>query len=367
MGAVAEQKLIAKLMLRLRDPELRGTDAARLWRAAQQVFSEACRGVMDSVAKKFSSRARKWALINEVIGVFARECDLYYDRSIGGITRVRRAKGLIKEAAEKNNDQLTADELFDEYATAGMALTEVMYTLRSAKSSWRKPTPSRHLIDSCDVCWCTGIRTAQAKFYCRYHAPRPNNHDYKSAAALILWRPKDDSSDVAATYFWQVVRRLQRDVPSGLTGKDNADHVLRQLRSGKRQRPNAFQCRPVDFARLWPAFPFTRMYLVRHGARRIDFDSATSIVAALDPLGHRYRKLHSDFHAACARDQRILVEMMQMAEAWLETWAFRRQHQGPARRGIAEGWVNPPKINGHRFSREDRLNRRPLARRFRPP
>lgn len=222
--------------------------------------------------------------------------------------------------------------LCDEFAAAAMALNEAMYIQTSGRPENAAPSKSSAclVVSSCEYCWRTGFRGYKNRFYCQFHRPGPRNTAYKSAKQLLFWNPPDQLDEGRRPFLALMRRKARGKINSGLAGWDEVRSVIMELCTGDPDSLDRIEEHTVDLDLAWGSLEYLRAF-IRAKQKQPHMDCPRSLVSALDPIGSAHRTIHKAFHEACVRDQRLLLDMMQTAEAWIEADAVRRSYQGGGR------------------------------------
>lgn len=304
-----------------------GTDAAKLWDACLACFPATLQWVLDDVVTRTAERGRSLAQIDEAIRVISRETDRFADRyAFNGTVEFLQSRDLIEAAAVKHN----ADPMviYREWSAAGSALVELRHQVFGKRSSAPKPQ-SRVPISFCEYCWRSGAESPRGEYHCALHHPHPSNKKYKSARLLKTWRPPPEKAGGRRSIFLFKAIRDQKDrCPSGLHMDDVSFQLLKELLLGRAVEVTDFPAHELDTERLWADFPHCQRYLDAHGTDKQDL---LAVIQRLDPIVDAHRDVHTKMHYAHIRDQRLLLSLLRLAEAWMQALMMRAENRGRGR------------------------------------
>jgi hypothetical protein len=307
------------------------TSAVRLWRAAEEIFPAWFGATMDRA--RSGAREVTRAHIDLLVRILIREGDVVAAHLLGDDIKFLHAEYLIHQYAKVEN--LPVETLYFDWGAASNAFHDVAQKLKMLPLE--SVDDRSQILSTCHLCWRTAPLSSNGKYYCLRHKPRHNNSAYKEARKLRIWRSPTQDPETAATFLYERLRELRRWAPSGMAPLDKSDELLHRLRCGEQSVVESFPQNSIQLAAFWPTFSSTQRFLKEAKRNRLDFDDPADIVVTLDPLGRSQRKLHRLVHAAMIRDQRLLIEMLQLAETWLSAVEVRRQnHGGKRHRTIAD-------------------------------
>lgn len=302
----------------------------RLWVAAQQHLPDTVGAVLPEVAKAIRTKGLSWDHIFEVWRILDRETDALADRALGGDLDFPRWTQLIDREARFAGSTTAAVSW--KWIADSEAFIKLIETLAPRI---RRPRTDRKiaLLGICLLCWRTAPLTTRGRRYCPTHKPAPSNDAYKRARELLKWcPPNEDSQDSQGVYLIRKFNELKRAFPTSIFDSSYylSIEILHEIYEGKRRDCRNLPSFRIDLTRAWEIFPHTMRYLDDLRPRINPLDAA-SVVKGLDPPGKVQRILHAVVHSAYIRDQRLLLGMLETAEAWLHTAQYRSQFHGGAR------------------------------------
>lgn len=299
----------------------RTSTAIRLWNACLEVFSESLTWAMDVAVDNIGRRGRSLAQIDELIRLIEAETDCYVDKYIfSDRTKFKHVKDRIERAAEI--ERVHSSDIYDDWCAAGDALVEIRRQLWGLQPL-KKAKKSQLELNICNLCWRTGKRYRGDAYYCDLHKPSPGNVRYKTAKKTKTWLADSTDWDLRGRGYYTVrLNKLIRDIPTGIYRNDASLLLLMRLLIGYGDvNPIHFKQYAIDWKSIWSKLRYTRRYLTAHG---VDISDTQAIIKTLDPIIQSHRSMQELYHEVLLKDQRHLVAILRLSEAWLETLLVRR-------------------------------------------
>jgi hypothetical protein len=212
------------------------------------------------------------------------------------------------------------DELFLRWEDYGEAFHEAAITLEILPLKRR--IPSTAILETCQLCWQTGVRATNGEYFCQEH--KPGSSKYKRQHLLRVWQAPHQPPDSHHSFVYLCWLELVKSVPNNLEPTDPSERLLIRLCQGKEIAIDSLPEHSIDWNLVWPKLKEARRYALKRLKSATDLCSAKHIIKVFDPLNQKKAKLHRNLHAAMARDQRHLLEMVLLAEAWLKARATCR-------------------------------------------
>jgi len=311
MRPIRVEELISALLLRATNRETSAPD--RLWHAARNTLPVSARLVMRHIEREFPlDHLKNSSHILLLVQRMEREVEWVASKSLGDETHWELATGLLIRYAKKR--RMRIDEVVNEWSQSCWAIREVAIEM-GITLIHQAPQQKLPAIFLCDRCWRTGDRTYKGGYLCALH--KPGTAAYRRALRLDVWR--HPSQEWPESYEILVLRRLARTANCGL-GYFEGEKPMLKLRLGQAEALEEFEEHIVDMRFSLERLPHARRFL-RLKAKGLmwKLKDAATVLSYLDPLVEAGRYEQSLVHKAMIRDQRYILEMLNHAEAWLET------------------------------------------------
>ena len=127
--------------------------------------------------------------------------------------------------------------------------------------------------------------------------------------------------------FYSHYRQLRESIQTSLGPHDDTFVAMADVARGEVPSVSVPVVQ-VQFNEYWKLLPNVDAFLKQKPRQALD---AEEILRRLDPLNGRYPDVHGQFHQIALTDQRVILNMMIYAEAWLRTAANRRSRWGGVR------------------------------------
>lgn len=346
-----------------------GTPAARLWRAAIELLPPLGADAMDVVQRQLPSRRISAVHLDQLTRYFDRECESYISKA--QTERLHELRNMVADPAssswkpevlERLKDELweleqfwsnppthvaarnaietyaeqvnvSPDHLCECWSTAGSALREVMH-LENIQMPISQHRDGVAICDTCALCWATGFPSLRGKYFCNKHVPLPGNSSYKEAIDLHQWRAPKTTSYTPFLLTYRKVLAIAVGEP--ITLSDPVNRQVLDISYGRLTNASHIAKREVALECEWVHFPKVHKYLSEEfNFCEHDFVSAEKVLQGIDPIQSNSPFIHRVLHEAYARDQRLLIDQLVYAEAWLTTRQFISKNHGGKRKKMS--------------------------------
>lgn len=291
---------------------LESSEPDRLWRAIKLSFPRSVCREMERLESGWTKESvtPEWYVF-ALVQHLDREADVITSAHLGDHRPHEQATGvLLWQSSQRRSDALAKQ--WSNACDAIRALASEMGVALVSRPAEKKSVATPP-ISGCDRCWRTGLRTNKGRYTCKEH--RSGTTGYRQSLKVDVWRAADQV--YSESYENLLYRRLAKSAPSLLEPNEGLNDMWPFYR-GDESALQRFRSVSVDLAEWWPRLPaatrFLKKVMRRPGESMSD---PAAVLRRLDPALKGGRVQQALVHRALLQDQRYLVEMIRLAQAWL--------------------------------------------------